>query len=65
MRRAVTEAPNVRAWRRLTVWVSLNRPLAWLVSLMVGLVVFLVWLPAYVRIFFWHGLQSPMPSWPA
>ena len=54
----LTEAPNVGTWRRLAVWVSLNRPLAWLVSLMVGLVVFLVWLPAYVRVFFWHGLLS-------
>ena len=51
-------APNLGAWRRLTLWVSLNRPLAWLVSLTAGLVLFLVWLPAYVRMFFWHGLQG-------
>jgi membrane-associated phospholipid phosphatase len=44
--------------RRLTLWVSLNRPLAWLVGLTAGLVLFLAWLPAYVRLFFWHGLQS-------
>jgi membrane-associated phospholipid phosphatase len=43
---------------RLTLWVSLNRPLAWLVGLTAGLVLFLAWLPTYVRLFFWHGLQS-------
>jgi hypothetical protein len=32
-------------WGRLTLWVSLNRPLAWLVVLTVGLVLFLAWLP--------------------
>ena len=51
-------AQNVRAWGRLTLWVSLNRPLAWLVALTAGLVLFLAWLPTYVRMFFWHGLQA-------
>ena len=46
------------ARRRLTLWVSLNRPLAWLVILTFALVLFLAWLPAYVRMYFWHGLQS-------
>jgi membrane-associated phospholipid phosphatase len=45
---------------RLTLWVSLNRPLAWLVGLTAGLVLFLAWLPAYVRLFFWHGLKSQL-----
>ena len=54
----LSEAQDLGAWRRLTLWVSLNRPLAWLVSLTFGLVLFLVWLPAYVRMFFWHGLQG-------
>ena len=49
---------NPGAWGRLTLWVSLNRPLAWLVGLTAGLVLFLAWLPAYVRMFFWHGLQA-------
>jgi membrane-associated phospholipid phosphatase len=49
---------NPRAWGRLTLWVSLNRPLAWLVGLTAGLVLFLAWLPTYVRMFFWHGLQA-------
>jgi membrane-associated phospholipid phosphatase len=51
-------AQNPGAWRRLTLWVSLNRPLAWLVGLTAGLILFLAWLPTYVRLFFWHGLQS-------
>jgi membrane-associated phospholipid phosphatase len=54
----LSAAPNLGARRRLSLWVSLNRPLAWLVSLTVGLVLFLLWLPAYVRMFFWHGLQA-------
>ena len=49
---------NPGAWGRLTRWVSLNRPLAWLVGLTAGLVLFLVWLPPYVRMFFWRGLQA-------
>jgi len=51
-------AQNVGAWGRLTLWVSLNRPLAWLVGLTAGLILFLAWLPPYVRMFFWHGLQA-------
>ena len=46
------------AWGRLILWVSLNRPLAWLVGLTAGLILFLAWLPPYVRMFFWHGLQA-------
>jgi membrane-associated phospholipid phosphatase len=49
---------NLGARRRLTLWVSLNRPLAWLISLLLGLVLFLAWLPAYVRMFFWRSLQA-------
>jgi membrane-associated phospholipid phosphatase len=51
-------ALNPGAWGRLTLWVSLNRPLVWLVGLTAGLVLFLAWLPAYVRMFFWRGLQA-------
>ena len=52
------EAQDLGAWRRLILWVRLNRPLAWLVGLTAGLVLFLAWLPASVRMFFWHGLQA-------
>jgi len=51
-------AQDLGAWRRLILWVRLNRPLAWLVGLTAGLVLFLAWLPAYVRVFFWRGLQA-------
>ena len=49
---------NPGVWRRLTLWVSLNRPRAWLVGLTAGLLLFLAWLPSYVRMFFWHRLQA-------
>ena len=51
-------AEHLGAWERLTLWVSLNRPFVWLVGLTAGLILFLAWLPAYVRLFFWHGLQA-------
>ena len=51
-------AQNPGARGRLTLWISLNRPLAWLVGLTAGLLLFLAWLPTYVRVFFWHGLQA-------
>ena len=46
------------AWGRLTLWVSRIRPIAWVVSLTAGLVVFLAFLPATMRMVFWHGLQA-------
>lgn len=52
------------AWRRLILWVRLNRPLAWLVGLTAGLVLFLAWLPSYVRMFF-GAVCRPSPSWQA
>ena len=46
------------AWGRLTLWVRRNRPLAWLVALTAGLVLFLAWLPSTVRFYFWQRLQA-------
>ncbi len=46
------------AWKRLILFVSRIRPIAWLASLTVGLVVFFAFLPAAVRMVFWHGLQA-------
>jgi len=46
------------AWRRLTHWASRNRPVAWVISLTVGLLAFLAFLPPSVRIIFWHYLQA-------
>ena len=45
-------------WKRLILGVRHNRPLVWLVGLSVGLILFLAWLPPYVRRFFWHSLQA-------
>jgi membrane-associated phospholipid phosphatase len=47
-----------QVWGRFTLWVSLHRPLARLVGITAGLVVFLVFLPPYMRVVFWDGLQS-------
>lgn len=52
------EDPNPGAWRRLTLWVSHNHPVVWLVGLTTTIVLFLAWLPPYVQMFFWHGLQA-------
>ena len=49
---------NRGVWGRLALWVNANRPLAWLVGLTAGLVLFLAWVPSYVRMFFWYGLQA-------
>jgi membrane-associated phospholipid phosphatase len=43
---------------RLIQFVSRNRPIAWLVALTTGLVVFIAILPRYVWILFWQGLQT-------
>ena len=53
------EAQDLGAWRRLILWVRLNRPLAWLVGLMAGLVLFLAWLPPTC------GCFSARPAGPA
>jgi hypothetical protein len=53
-------AQNPGTWGRLTLWVSLNRPLVWLVGLTAGLVLFLAWLPHYERMFF-GAAAGPAP----
>lgn len=50
----IQPSPEVKAlgaWGRFTLWVSSQRPLA-------RLVVFLAFLPPYLRIAFWNGFQS-------
>jgi membrane-associated phospholipid phosphatase len=47
-----------QGWDRLTLWVSQHQPVVRLVSLTAGLIVFLAFLPPYLRIVFWGGLQS-------
>jgi membrane-associated phospholipid phosphatase len=53
----LSEVQHRGAWAHLILWVRLNRPLAWLVGITAGLVLFLAWMPAYVRLYFWHRLQ--------
>ncbi len=48
---------HLGTWGRLTLWVSLNRPIVLLVGLATGLVLCLAWMPSYVRMMFWHGLE--------
>ena len=52
------EAQKLGGWKRLTRWVSLNRPLAWIVGLTIVLGLFLAWLPPYVQLFFWISLRA-------
>jgi membrane-associated phospholipid phosphatase len=46
------------AWSRFAEWVNQHQPIARLIFVSVGLLVFLALLPGYVRTLFWHGLQS-------
>jgi membrane-associated phospholipid phosphatase len=48
----------LRVWNRLTLWVSKHGPVARLISLTIGLVLFVIFLPSYMRFVFWTGLQS-------
>ncbi len=52
------EAQPPGAWGRLTRWARQNRPLVWLVVIAIGLALFLVWMPPFVRLLFWTGLQA-------
>jgi membrane-associated phospholipid phosphatase len=52
------EVKVLKSWGRFTLWVSHHQPIVRLVSLTGGLVVFLAFLPPYMRIVFWDGLQS-------
>lgn len=56
MRPPAAGTPGVGA--RLTRWMRLNRPLVWLVATVIGLSIFLIWVPPFVRLFFWIGLQA-------
>ena len=47
-----------QAWKQLILWVNQHQPITRLIILTVGLIVFLAFLPAYMRIVFWNGLQS-------
>lgn len=58
MMQPLPEDKKLNGWGRLALWVSHHRALVRLAALSVGLVVFLIFLPATIRIVLWHGLQS-------
>ncbi len=55
------DSPEVkvpRGWRRLIFWVKRVRPTTWVAGLAAGLIVFLVLLPAPMRVIIWRSLQA-------
>ena len=55
---------HLGAWGRLTLWVSLNRPIVWLVGLTAGLVLFLACCLPTCGCSFGTACR-PSPSWQA
>jgi len=51
-----TKPPTV--WSRFTNWANQHQPIVRLVIIAVVMIVFLLILPAYIKTYFWHGLQS-------
>jgi membrane-associated phospholipid phosphatase len=51
-----TKVLEVRS--RFTNWVNLHQPVARLAIITVVMIAFLIFLPAYIKTYFWHGLQS-------
>ncbi len=51
-----TKALEVRS--RVANWVNLHQPIARLAIITVVMIVFLIFLPAYIKTYFWHGLQT-------
>jgi membrane-associated phospholipid phosphatase len=58
MMQSLPEGKVHSAWGRLTLWVSQHQPITRLMILTAGLIIFLAFLPSYMRIVFWNGLQS-------
>ena len=52
------EDKNLNAWGRFALWVSRHQTFVRLAVLSVGLVVFLLFLPAAIRKFLWNGLLA-------
>ena len=53
-----TKVKAFEGWGRFTLWISQHVPIVRLFGFAASLVAFLVFLPAYLRISFWDGLQS-------
>jgi membrane-associated phospholipid phosphatase len=52
------EVKVLQTWGRLTLWVRHHQPITRLVGVTVGMIIFFAFLPPYMRIAFWDGLQS-------
>ena len=48
----------LRTWGELSTWVNHHRPIARLSGMMAVMALLFVFLPAYMRVALWHGLQS-------
>jgi len=57
MKQSLPEGKVHQAWGRLTLWVNQHQQITRLILLTIGLVIFLAFLPPYMRIVFWNGLQ--------
>jgi len=57
MKQSLPEGKVHQAWERLTLWVNQHQQITRLILLTIGLAIFLVFLPPYMRIVFWNGLQ--------
>ncbi len=49
---------TLEAWSRFSTWVNLHQPISRLTIITVVMILFLIFLPAYIKTYFWHGLQS-------
>jgi membrane-associated phospholipid phosphatase len=58
MNQGTPEVKIPRGWRRIPFWVRRVRPTVWVASLAVGLIAFLAFLPAPMRLIVWRGLQA-------
>ncbi len=57
MKQSLPEGKVHQAWGRLTLWVNQHQQITRLILLTICLAIFLVFLPPYMRIVFWNGLQ--------
>ena len=57
MKQSLPEGKVHQAWGRLTLWVNQHQQIIRLILLTICLAIFLVFLPPYMRIVFWNGLQ--------
>ena len=57
-KRPTLKALTLQAWGRIATWVGGHKPLARLIAMTAAMVLLLVFLPGYLRIGLWRGLQT-------